>query len=108
MSRNSRDDRRYDRDRDRERDREKERKKRRKKARGRSCWVNCLITLVVLLVITAGALYGGGYFAWKTYAEPNFGISFNDALGLIGSTYIAKEKDIVTKPFEEKDGKPSV
>ncbi len=69
----------------------------------RSCCASCAIVIAVLIVVTAGLLYGGGFFAWKQYAEPMFGISFNDALALVGSTYIAKDSKIVTNPYEEAD-----
>ena len=84
--------------------RERQRKRRRKEEKkSRSCCANCLITLVVLFIFSLGLLYGGGMFAWNQYAKPMFGISFNDALGLVGSTYIAKEKDIVTNPYKDED-----
>ena len=81
------------------------RKRRRKQGekKHRSCCASCAIVIAVLIVVTAGLLYGGGFFAWKQYAEPMFGISFNDALALVGSTYIAKDSKIVTNPYEEKD-----
>ena len=106
MSRDSRvqDRRRNDRSRNRDRSRDRDRRSRRNgRGKNRSCCSSCIISIVVLFVITLGAIYGGGWFAWHTYAEPNVGVSFNAALGLIGSTYIAKDKDIVTNPFEEKD-----
>ena len=109
MSRDSRD--RRDRTRDRYRDdrrrddryrssyyedkRARKRKREKKHSKeGRSGCSSCLISIVILLVVSVGLLYGGGTFAWNQYAKPMFGISFNDALALVGSTYIAKEKDI--------------
>ena len=83
--------------------RQEQRKQERKKERHKSRCARCLVTIVILLVVTVGVLYGGGTFAWNTYAKPKFGISFNDALALVGSTYIAKEKDIVTNPYGEGD-----
>ena len=105
MSRDSRvrDRRRNDRDARRREARQRERKQRRKQEKGRNGCASCLIRIVVLIVITLGALYGGGFFAWKQYVQPKVGVSFNDALALVGSTYIAKDKDIVTNGFEEKD-----
>ena len=81
------------------------RKRRRKQGekKHRSCCASCAIVIAVLIVVTAGLLYGGGFFAWKQYAEPMFGISFNDALALVGSTYIAKDSKIVTNPYGETD-----
>ncbi len=100
MSRSSRveDRRRHDRHNDR-----RDRARRRKRKEGRSCCSSCIISLVVLFVITAGLLYGGGTFAWNQYAKPMFGISFNDALGLVGSTYVTKEKDVINNAYGEGD-----
>ena len=105
MSRDRRDRReRYTNDRYRDDRRAREKKKKRKHSKHeRSCCSSCLISIVILLVVTVGLLYGGGTFAWNQYAKPMFGISFNDALALVGSTYIAKEKDIVTNPYAEED-----
>ena len=109
MSRDSRvqDRRREDRARERaierQKERRKERRKRNKGKEGRSCCSSCIISIVVLFVVTLGAIYGGGWFAWHSYVEPEVGVTFNQALALVGSTYIAKDKDIVTNPFEEKD-----
>ena len=82
---------------------QQKRKQQRKSERHKNRCASCIISIIIMFVITLGALYGGGTFAWNTYAKPKFGISFNDALGLVGSTYIAKEKDIVTNPYGDDD-----
>ncbi len=87
---------------DRRNDRKKDRKKRARKKQRNGC-LSCLLTLVIVLVVFVGALYGGGMFAWNTYAQPKFGISFNDALGLVGGVYSVKEKDVITNAYGEED-----
>jgi len=83
--------------------RAKQRARERKQKRGRSCWANCLITIVVLFVVFVGLLYGGGTLAWNKYLRPEVGISFNDALGLIGGIYSTKEKNVITNAYAQED-----
>ncbi len=80
----------------------RKRQRRRNKSNNRCC-LNCFITLVVTFVIFVGALYGGAFFAWNQFVEPQVGISLNDALSLAAGLYTYKEDEIVTNPYKESD-----
>jgi len=80
----------------------RKRQRRRNKGNNRCC-LNCFITLVVTFVVFVGALYGGAFFAWNQFVEPQVGISLNDALSLAVGLYTYKEDEIVTNPYKESD-----
>lgn len=69
---------------------------RRRRRRMNGC-AKCSIALVVIIVIFMGALYGGGMFAWGKFAQEQTGITYNEALSLVGGLYSGKESKVVAK-----------
>ena len=76
--------------------------RRRRRRRSNGC-LKCLTTFLIVCILIVGVVYAGGMFAWKQYAEPTVGITFNEALGVIGTIYGGKESKAVTKPYAEED-----
>ena len=67
--------------------------RRRRRRRSNGC-LKCLTTFLIVCILIVGVVYAGGMFAWKQYAEPTVGITFNEALGVIGTVYGGKESFI--------------
>ena len=76
--------------------------RRRRRRRSNGC-LKCLTTFLIVCILIVGVVYAGGMFACKQYAEPTVGITFNEALGVIGTIYGGKESKAVTKPYAEED-----
>lgn len=76
--------------------------RRRRRRRSNGC-LKCLTTFLIVCILIVGVVYAGGMFAWKQYAEPTVGITFNEALGVIGTIYGGKESKAVTKPYAKED-----
>lgn len=59
----------------------------------------CLTSVLLVVVLICGALFGGTFFIYNSYAKDYTGISYFEAVGMIFGLYGADEDKIITNPF---------